>query len=308
MLKGLFKDSHPVLQILMVVVIFMIGSMGGSVISMAIIFFKVGFSYGSLMSVVENLIDYPAFMREYQFFSALGGFILASICLAWLFSEDYKEYLQINTPISLPISLLVVLGAITVIPFLNFVTSCNQQIHFPEAFGVVEEYLRQQEELMARASEAMINPENSWAFILNIVVIGIFAAVGEEFLFRGVLQNILGGFIRNHHVVIWVTAFIFSAFHLQFFGLITRMLLGAIMGYLLYFTKNMWMPVLAHFTNNLLIIVIYPLLKEDPERLELFDSIGTGETWWLAVASAALFLFIISLIRKKSGSLQHLLS
>jgi hypothetical protein len=55
---------------------------------------------------------------------------------------------------------------------------------------------------------------------------------------------------KNIHVAIWISAFFFSAIHVQFFGFVPRMLLGALFGYLYYWSGNLWVPMFAHFVNN----------------------------------------------------------
>jgi hypothetical protein len=87
-------------------------------------------------------------------------------------------------------------------------------------------------------------------FVLAFVVIAILPAIGEEFVFRGMVQPQLFKATRNIHIAIWTSAILFSAFHLQFFGFVPRMLLGALFGYLYYWSENLWMPMFAHFVNN----------------------------------------------------------
>jgi len=76
------------------------------------------------------------------------------------------------------------------------------------------------------------------------------------------------------------------------------MLLGAWLGYLMYFTKTIWIPVLAHFTNNFLTVGVYYLFRNAPDEMQKIDAIGSGSTWWLSVASFALFIFCFNQIKK----------
>ena len=300
MLKGLFKNSHPVVALLMLLVFVLSGALAGQIIGMMVIFLKYGFSTEVVKVILENLADYPSALREIQFFSSLGSFIFPAIILAYLLSDDYKNYLKIDVPVYFSMSMWTILSMIVALPLLNFIAYYNQQISFPEILKPVENLLREQESVNEGISLAMLSAENLWALILNIVVIGIFAAVGEEFIFRGVLQNILGRFIRNHHLVIWTAAIIFSAAHFQFFGFVPRMLIGAYFGYLIFYTKNMWMPVIAHFTHNFIIIISFWIFKDQPENLEEMDSLGIGSLWWVALISLALFVAIFIKIKRQS--------
>jgi len=87
-------------------------------------------------------------------------------------------------------------------------------------------------------------------FIVNLIIIGLLPAIAEEFLFRGALQQLLYEGFKNIHVAIWVTAIIFSAIHVQFYGFVPRMILGAILGYLFYWSGNIWVPIIGHLFNN----------------------------------------------------------
>lgn len=308
MLKGIFKDSHPIVQFLMVLVFVFGGAIAGEFTGLVVIFLKYGFSMEIAPSLIENLEAYPSALRELQFFASLGTFVFPSLILAYLFSDNYKTYLKIDMPVYFSISMLAILSMLVVSPFMNFIAYYNHQLHFPEFLKPLEDILRTQEDANQSLSETMLNAEDFWALILNIVVIGIFAAVGEEFLFRGVFQNIFGRFIRNKHLVIWIVAIVFSLAHFQFFGFIPRVLLGAYLGYLVLYTRNMWIPVMAHFTNNFFVILVYWNYRDEPEMLKNIDGVGTGSMWWVALLSLILFGLIFWMIRKQSHALQNLSS
>ena len=73
---------------------------------------------------------------------------------------------------------------------------------------------------------------------MNLFTIALIPAIAEEFIFRGVFQNIFNNLFRSHHSAIWVTAFLFSAIHFQFFGFIPRFILGLAFGYLYFWGRN----------------------------------------------------------------------
>lgn len=300
MLKGLFKDSHPIVQLIILGAAVLIGVTIGGFVWGFVFAIKEGFSPDVINSFLSNVHEDAASLREMQFFSALGGFIFPAILSAYLFSDNYKQYLKVDTPWNFSLALWTILSMIVAIPLLNFLAYYNQQLTFPEAFKPIEELLRSQEAQNAKLTETMLYAENTRAFIFNIVIIAIFAAVGEELIFRGVLQNICEKIKMNYHLIIWIVAIIFSAIHFQFFGFVPRLLMGAYFGYLIYYTKNMWMPVLAHFTNNFVIVVLYRIYQDQPEKIEAFNQIGIGEFWMFAVVSLVLFAFIFYQIRRSA--------
>jgi len=87
--------------------------------------------------------------------------------------------------------------------------------------------------------------------------IALIPAVCEEVTFRGVLQPLLVKGTGNKHVGIWLAAFAFSSIHLQFYGFIPRLFLGAGLGYLAWGAGSIWPAVMAHFINNALGVMLF---------------------------------------------------
>jgi membrane protease YdiL (CAAX protease family) len=304
MLKGVFKDSGGFIQFILFIGIVIVGSVAGGVASLFLIALKSGFNGEVTYEILANFTDYPAYMREIQFLSQLGTFIVPALLTAFLFSENYKEYLYLNTPFNGSTVLWTILSMIFVLPFLNLIAQLNQQLVLPDFLKGVEEYMKTMEENQTKLLESMLRAENIQAILFNILTVAVFAAVGEEFLFRGALQQIFGQMIRNKHIIIWSVAFIFSFIHFQFYGFIPRLLLGAYFGYLLDFSKNLWIPVLAHFTNNFLGVVIFTIYQDDSRQIEALDTLGYGSTWWLSVLSLVLFVLAFRQIRKQRVALK----
>jgi membrane protease YdiL (CAAX protease family) len=298
MLKGVFKDSGGFVHFILFMGIIMAGTVAGIVASAFLIALKSGFDIEVINEIRINLINYPVYLRELQFLSQLGTFVFPALLAAYLFSKNYKKYLYLDTSFNGSTMLWTILSMIFILPFLNLITHLNQQMVLPDFLKSVEEYMKTMEENQTKLVESMLRAENIQAILFNILIIAVFASVGEEFLFRGALQRIFGQMIRNKHIVIWSVAFIFSFIHFQFYGFIPRLLLGAYFGYLLDFTKNLWIPVLAHFTHNFLGVIIFTIYQDDSGQMEAFDGLGYGSTWWLSVLSLFLFALAFKQIRR----------
>jgi len=135
-------------------------------------------------------------------------------------------------------------------------------------------------------------------FIVGLIVVAIAAGASEELLFRGVLQNILYKTWNNPHVAIWVAAFWFSFIHFQFYGFVPRMLLGAMFGYIYYWTKNLWLSMFAHFVNNgftLLMVYLYQI-KWTKTDIEKVDDVS----WQGALSSLLITIVLTAWIYKRS--------
>lgn len=287
-LRGLFKDSSFVIQLVLTIGLMIFGMVFG-----VLVFQLLSLARGIPMDT--TLADAGS-MRLMQFWVSLFSFFVAAYLLALLFSDDEQEYLQLRKPPVMTILLTIVL-VISSLPFLNLVVHLNEQIVFPESMKSVESYLRMMEDNAQNATKMLLTTDSVSAFLFNILLFAVVAGVGEEFFFRGVMQRVVGKLTANPHVVIWLVAFIFSAIHFQFYGFIPRMLLGALMGYLLLWTRSIWVPVAAHFTNNIIGVIGYYCLP-DQDSQQQFDTLGFNDTLWAAFVSLAVAVVLLITIRK----------
>jgi membrane protease YdiL (CAAX protease family) len=298
MLKGVLKNYNGFIQVIMLIALLFAGYLIGQIIFGMCFSAQLPTQSKDVGVILESLYSSPDLLRLGLFINHICTFLFPAVFAAYIFSDSYRDYLHIETPFSGATAFWTAVSMLVALPALNFVADLNQQMTLPAALHPVEEVLKALEEQNARALEVVLNTDRTGTFIVNVLIVAVLAAVGEEFVFRGVLQNIFGKTIINHHIVIWAVAIIFSAIHLQFYGFLPRMLLGAYFGYLLYFTKSLWIPVLAHFINNFAAVAATWYFRYDQRGTEALDSCGTGDTWWMAAASAAVFIFCIGRITK----------
>lgn len=296
-LRGVFKDSSGIVQFILFIGIVIIGTLAGSMASALLIALNSGFNVETVNEIMANIAAYPGYLRKMQFLNQLGIFIFPALLTAYLFGGNYKDYLYVNVPFGGSTAFWTMLSMIFILPFLNLVTQLNQQMVLPDFLKEVEAHIKSMEEIGAELTESMLRTKNVQEIISNILIVAVFSAVGEEFLFRGTLQRIFGRLIRNKHTAIWSVAFIFSFIHFQFYGFVPRLLLGAYFGYLLNFTKSLWIPIIAHFTHNFTGVVLYTVYQENPGQMKMLDTLGCGDTWWLSVISLWLFMRAFRKIR-----------
>ena len=262
---------------------------------------KNGFSFVILNELLQNVYENAHLMRLSLFFQTVCGFFFPALIFARFFSDDAKAYLHTEQGVSGTVIVLTILSVIFALPVINAVFHFTQQISLPESMKAIEFKIIEWENQAQHLSESMLITDKYLAFLMNLLIVAILAAVGEEFLFRGVLQNIFSKIFKNPHVVIWIVAIIFSLVHLQFYGFFARILLGAFLGYLLYYSKSIWVPVLAHFTNNAIGVISYYVIK-DPESLKEMEQIGVGSTYWISLLSLVLFSVTFAFLIKQCKS------
>lgn len=203
-----------------------------------------------------SMEQYPDMLRLLQFISAIGTFLLPAWLIAWLFSSQPKEYLQVRRVTDWKLIVYVFAGMLFINPLINLTVYWNESLILPEWAAPIESWMRRQEDTMQHFTELLIHGGGSCPLLANLIIVALTAAVTEEFLFRGALLHIVRQSTRNEHVAIWIVAILFSAFHLQFYGFIPRMLLGAYFGYLLVWSRSIWLPICAHFFNNAWSVIV----------------------------------------------------
>ncbi|MFM7813318.1 MAG: type II CAAX prenyl endopeptidase Rce1 family protein [Flavobacteriales bacterium] len=120
----------------------------------------------------------------------------------------------------------------------------------------LESVFKPQEQEATKLTERILHATDIpwWTIYLSISII---PAICEEMFFRGLLQPLLSSIYRNHHIGIWITAGIFSLIHFQFYGFLPRLLLGALLGYLMVWSGSLWSSMFAHAVNNATAILVF---------------------------------------------------
>ena len=141
-------------------------------------------------------------------------------------------------------------------PAIAVIGRWNEQIVLPDSLKVIEDWMRQMEEAAKQVTDLFLSGETIPDLFLNLLIIAAAAAFVEEVFFRGALQQFIEKWLHNGHAAVWIGAFIFSAIHLQFYGFIPRLIMGAVLGYLFLYSRNLWIPMLYHFVNNAAVVVV----------------------------------------------------
>lgn len=224
----------------------------------------------------------------------LGTFLLPS--LAYWYLIERRTWNQFNQQsVSTVQGLgLVILLVITFMPFDAIIIEWNQNLHLPETLAPIEQWIRDKEKGLEGITKYLTTFKTTAQLLVAILVIAIIPAIGEETLFRGILQRNFSIWTGNAHVGIWLSAALFSAIHVQFLGFFPRMLLGALFGYLYLWSGNLWVAILAHFVNNgFTVLMVYlhqrNLTTVDIESSESIPLLGAFVSGAMTVGLLAYF-------------------
>jgi len=236
------------------------------------------------------------FLKYFQVIQSIGLFVAPPFVIGWLYHGNISEYLKIDRSTKVQSFFLASFTLLLVIPFINFLGAINNQMSFPESLSGLENWMKTMEDAAKVMIEKFMKVNSFSGLMFNIFMIAVLPALGEELMFRGVIQRIFSNWTKNYHWGIWITAFLFSAMHMQFYGFLPRMALGAMFGYLLVWTGTMWVPILAHFVNNLMGVLGYYLIDKGVISKDI-EEWGTGtEQIPLVIFSLATVGFLLFLI------------
>ena len=186
------------------------------------------------------------------------------------------------------------------LPVTNQLTEWNESMKLGGAFAKIEEWIKTLEETAAAATEKMLQADTIGGLLLNLLIIALIPAIGEELTFRGVLQQSLTRGMKNPHVAIILSAAIFSFIHFQFYGFLPRMFLGILLGYMFYVSGSLWTSMLMHFVNNGTAVVLYYLNGKGILNIDV-DHFGAMPLWVTAISAAVTTALLIWMWRKRKA-------
>jgi uncharacterized protein len=205
-------------------------------------------------------------------------FTIPSIIILRLMSYDSSgKFTEFKIPQLKEIGLVIIL-TFCIFPITSFTGQLNAMMHLPDWLSGVEHWMTDMENNADTTTDLLIVSKTFGAMIFNLLTFGLITAVAEELIFRGVLQKIFYNLFKSGHIAIWVTAFLFSAIHFQFFGFIPRFILGLAFGYLFFWSGNLWLPMIAHFVNN-----AFPVILVYVQGLEKLNTPSDVPLWHQAI-------------------------
>ncbi|MEI6899251.1 MAG: CPBP family intramembrane glutamic endopeptidase [Bacteroidota bacterium] len=254
----------------------------------------------NLFTSLSTIIDFDNpgsvnVLKYLQIIQSIGLFIVPALLAGWLFGGGTFSYPGLNRNAPWKVFLMVFIIMFISLPFVNMLTSANELMKLPQALKGFEDWMKSTEKEAADLTDAFLAVNSLKGLLVNLFMIAVIPAIGEELFFRGILQRLFGEWFKNRHVAILFTAFFFGAIHLQFYGILPRIFLGALFGYLYYWTGSLWLPIFAHFLNNGSAVII-SFLSQKGYISAKYEDFGATDNLFLIAGSVlftGFFLFII---------------
>ncbi|WP_257667348.1 CPBP family intramembrane glutamic endopeptidase [Parapedobacter tibetensis] len=266
-------ENHPITSLIILLSLVFVGALVFGTLSVFVALAITGMDVGGPEGLLSGNASNTDFLKIVQAGSSIGMFILPAILLG-VIEKRKHSYLDFKTAVNPMLGFMIVGIMFFSAPILEQSIKLNESMQLPKAFSGLENWMKAKEAELEKLTQTLLSDTTYWGLFVNLIVVAVIPAIGEEFLFRGCVQKILIRWFKNSHVGIWLAAIIFSAIHLQFYGFLPRMLLGVLFGYLLLWGKNIWLPVLAHFLNNAAATVSAFYLQRQGKSL---DEMNFGE-------------------------------
>lgn len=245
--------------------------------------------------------DAVAFVKIYQLINQIGIFIIPVIIYSLLVSPSVGSYLNLDKRPGLLSLLISGLIVYTILPFNHYLLEINQSINLPEAFSAIENWINDYETRAEALTRTFLETNSLVVLMVNIFIVAVVPAIGEEWLFRGVLLKLFKQITSNVHWAVIITAILFSALHLQFVSFLPRFALGILLGYLFVATHNLWIPIFAHFVNNTSSAIIYYLHYNGKIKIPL-EQFGSSTNTVYIIGSLLITVWLMFMIFGKERS------
>ena len=299
MYRQTLRESKTSTQLLFSGLVILVCSIFAMVISLALSWLIFGVNITEIETMFQDLTD-PGNITVLKFFQTIqtiGIFIIPPFIIAWFLHDNPSVFLRYNTRPDLRSIIFVIAIIYFANPFINWLSEINAKLTLPEWMDFVEAWMKNSENQANEITRVFLATDSISTVLTNLLMVAVLPAIGEELLFRGVVQQLLKKKFGNAHTAIWISAAIFSALHLQFFGFLPRLVLGAMFGYMLEWSGTLWLPMIAHFVNNATAVIAYYLMHRGliDNSLDKTGTSSDGSTYLVLVSLIFLFAFFRAL-------------
>lgn len=257
-------DMRPPMRMALFLGLTGIGMILGALISFSIVSAILHIPFSEMQKVIMQ----PEYASMAQFANALASIIafgLPSIALAFLVKGNWMANMGFTPMKSYQSAGIVILVALTGMILSGALGSLTEKIPIPTDFKNWAEGLEAQ---YKKAMLSMTHMSSLKDLAFALIAVAVIPSIIEEVYFRGTLQKIVLDLTGKPYAAIILTAIFFSAIHFSFYGFLSRMALGIVLGYVYHYSKTIWLPILLHFLNNGIAVVILYSIRHNPANVE----------------------------------------
>ncbi len=285
---ALFNNTKPWVQLLFTVFV--------ATVCFLVFFLISNLITGAIYGFSTNLGDIGR-LKLTQSILSIGLFLVPAIISAKLFAISAKKYLGLTQKPKVLQIISILFLVIMLMAISDFLLEINKSIELPAALQ--KAWLEYRKDAQDLVFKFILHNKGTASLLINIFVIAMIPALGEELMFRGVLQRIMLKFSPKGHLAVWLTAILFSAVHFDFFGFLPRMFLGLTLGYLMLYTGNLWLSIIAHFINNSIGVLGYHFFTDEIKAMEASQvPISMEEFIWVLMLLLVSFITFRNIVKQ----------
>ena len=235
-----------------------------SIVSVVIIKLALGVPLSGLAAAILDPKNIQV-ARFVQFASTLFLFAIPAFVWAAIVERRPVQYLGFSTYSNAKQFYIVLLLVIAALFAQSTLSQLNELIPLSKNW---EATFKRMEDEYTKEVLGMAQMKSFGDYIYSLIILAFLPALFEEMFFRGALQQTFVRLFRNAFVGILVTSIFFSAAHFSFYGFLTRLFLGLLLGYIFYYGKNIWLNITAHFLNNAVVVTGLYMLSRSGKLTE----------------------------------------
>lgn len=233
-----------------------------------------------------------------QLASATLAFIVPALLFGYFSAPDALPYVGLQKHIS-PLLLLVSITLLVCVqPFVGYLGTLNGKINF----GSLQKTFQESEAMYNRAIAAFLRMDTPVDLMINLFIMALLPAIGEELFFRGALQRVMLRLSNRPWLSILVSAGIFAMLHGTVFKLVPIFVLGLLLGTIYHITRNLWYGITIHFVNNAFAVLSVYYASKSTILKKLSDD-AYSIPIYMAALSLAITIALVYFIRKKSDEI-----
>lgn len=272
------KENKPFTSLLILFAILLTALALAQIVAGGLMILMSGIELSNIGNIIEVLTRSKNgwwTMMTSQGVASIFTFILPGLLFWYVIEKKQFSDLNFKNLPTLSVFGLVILIQMCFSPFSGYIQSLNEKMQLPASLEWLELLMKNMEESAKTLTDFLTKFDSPVQLIAALIVIAVIAGIGEELIFRGLIQRKLMLGFNNYHLAIWVSAILFSGIHMQFYGFFPRMFLGALFGYLYYWSGNIWIPIFAHIFNNALAVLLMDMVnhKKISPEIEKLDTV-----------------------------------
>lgn len=292
-LNGIFKHTGSGFQLLLLLALLLLGALLGALAGFLLSNWIYGLGIHELGAAIQASDPHAQGLgRLIQVSGQIGLFVLPPLAWAYLVSPFSATLLGFRNKLPFMGYLPWVLLMLACLPLIHALADLNHQVSFPDSLKNLESWMQLKEKQAEEMTHFFLGVHSLGGLLFNLFMVALIPAFGEELVFRSGLQPLLGKITHSSHAGIIISALLFSAMHLQFYGLFPRFVLGLFLGYAFLWTASIWVPMLMHFVNNAAAVIVFYLAHNGHITTKM-DEFGAGGGFTALTLSIILSSFLL---------------